>query len=245
MPLATAFIPPCTANRAAKPPAGPGWVREIHDGYRFQVRRDGDGIRLFTRRGYDRSGRYSAIAGTVPVFGASARPRCAPGPSRAWLNARRCGRLARIRSEVSASGTKSLDSRTRTARTLRYSVPVALGARPGPAPWLPSIRGHRSPSPRAVCVRSSMPSLISVSAMNGTLGSAGAPWHKVLGPSRCRTSAKRPAPHGQPAVLAPFEAPTERQLHVVLGSTPAVSSPPPEITDSLSRSAADPMLMTS
>ena len=33
-----------------------------HDGYRLIVRRDGDTVRLFTRRGYDRSGRYPAIA---------------------------------------------------------------------------------------------------------------------------------------------------------------------------------------
>ena len=47
-------------------PAGPGWVHEIkHDGYRLQVRRDGDTVRLFTRRGYDWSGRYPAIAVTA------------------------------------------------------------------------------------------------------------------------------------------------------------------------------------
>ena len=33
-----------------------------HDGYRLIVRRDGDTVRLFTRRGYDWSGRYPAIA---------------------------------------------------------------------------------------------------------------------------------------------------------------------------------------
>jgi ATP-dependent DNA ligase len=32
-------------------------VHEIkHDGYRLQVRRDGDAVRLFARRGYDWSG---------------------------------------------------------------------------------------------------------------------------------------------------------------------------------------------
>ena len=47
----------------AGPPAGTDWVHEIkHDGYRLIVRRDGDTVRLFTRRGYDRSGRYPAIA---------------------------------------------------------------------------------------------------------------------------------------------------------------------------------------
>jgi ATP-dependent DNA ligase len=41
-------------------------VNEIkHDGYRLQVRRDGDAVRLFTRRGYDWSTRYPVIAGTA------------------------------------------------------------------------------------------------------------------------------------------------------------------------------------
>jgi ATP-dependent DNA ligase len=57
------FVEPCIPARAAKPPAGPGWVHEIkHDGYRLIVRRDGDSARLFTRRGYDWTDRYSAIA---------------------------------------------------------------------------------------------------------------------------------------------------------------------------------------
>jgi bifunctional non-homologous end joining protein LigD len=38
-------------------------VHEIkHDGYRLIVRRDGDTVRLFTRRGYDWTDRYPAIA---------------------------------------------------------------------------------------------------------------------------------------------------------------------------------------
>jgi bifunctional non-homologous end joining protein LigD len=66
MPLATGFVPPCIPTRAAKPPSGPDWVHEIkHDGYRLQVRRVGDHVRLFTRRGYDWSGRYPAIVVTA------------------------------------------------------------------------------------------------------------------------------------------------------------------------------------
>ena len=57
------FIQPCIPTRAAKPPSGPGWVHEIkHDGYRLIVRRDGEAVRLFTRRGYDWTDRYPAIA---------------------------------------------------------------------------------------------------------------------------------------------------------------------------------------
>jgi bifunctional non-homologous end joining protein LigD len=65
-PRSDGYIPPCIPTRAAKPPAGPDWVHEIkHDGYRLQVRREGEAVRLFTRRGYDWSGRYPAIAATA------------------------------------------------------------------------------------------------------------------------------------------------------------------------------------
>src|SRR5262249_12739457 len=57
------FIQPCIPTRAAKPPSGPDWVHKIkHDGHRLQVRRDGEVVRLFTRRGYDWSDRYPAIS---------------------------------------------------------------------------------------------------------------------------------------------------------------------------------------
>jgi ATP-dependent DNA ligase len=60
MPLAPGFVPPCIPTRTAEPPAGPDWVHEIkHDGYRLQVGREGDVVRLFTRRGYDWSARVS------------------------------------------------------------------------------------------------------------------------------------------------------------------------------------------
>jgi ATP-dependent DNA ligase len=63
------YVPPCIPTRAPKPPAGADWVHEIkHDGYRLQVRRVGDQVRLFTRRGYDWSGRYPAIAVTAMLL---------------------------------------------------------------------------------------------------------------------------------------------------------------------------------
>jgi bifunctional non-homologous end joining protein LigD len=64
------YVPPCIPTRAYKVPAGADWVQEIkHDGYRLQVRRDGDTVRLFTRRGYDWS--YPAIATTAMQLRAS------------------------------------------------------------------------------------------------------------------------------------------------------------------------------
>jgi ATP dependent DNA ligase domain len=58
------FVDPCIPSRAAKPPSGPDWVHEVkHDGYRLIVRRDGPAVvRLFTRRGYDWTDLYPAIA---------------------------------------------------------------------------------------------------------------------------------------------------------------------------------------
>jgi ATP-dependent DNA ligase len=61
--LPDGFVEPCIPTLAAKPPSRPGWVHEIkHDGYRLIVRRDGDTVRLFTRRGHDWTERYPAIA---------------------------------------------------------------------------------------------------------------------------------------------------------------------------------------
>ena len=65
-PRPSRFINPCIPTRAYKVPAGPDWVHEIkHDGYRLQVRREGAIVLLFTRRGYDWTARYPAIARTA------------------------------------------------------------------------------------------------------------------------------------------------------------------------------------
>jgi ATP-dependent DNA ligase len=61
--LPPGFIEPCIPTLAAKPPSGPDWVHEIkHDGYQLIVRRDGKVVQLFTRRGYNWTDRYPAIA---------------------------------------------------------------------------------------------------------------------------------------------------------------------------------------
>jgi bifunctional non-homologous end joining protein LigD len=65
-PRTSGFIDPCIPTRAHKVPGGPDWIHEIkHDGYRLQVRRDAETVRLFTRRGYDWSSRYPAITLTA------------------------------------------------------------------------------------------------------------------------------------------------------------------------------------
>jgi ATP-dependent DNA ligase len=53
------FVEPCIPIRATRPPSGPDWIHEIkHDGYRLIVRRDGETVRLFIRRGHDWTERY-------------------------------------------------------------------------------------------------------------------------------------------------------------------------------------------
>jgi bifunctional non-homologous end joining protein LigD len=60
------FVAPCIPSLAHKPPSGPDWVHEIkHDRYCLIVCRDGPKVRLFTRRGYDWTDRYPAIAGAA------------------------------------------------------------------------------------------------------------------------------------------------------------------------------------
>ena len=57
------FIEPCLPTLADKVPSGPQWVHEIkHDGFRFICRRDGDSVRVFSRRGHDWTGRVPRIA---------------------------------------------------------------------------------------------------------------------------------------------------------------------------------------
>jgi bifunctional non-homologous end joining protein LigD len=64
--LPVAFIEPCQPALAKEPPSGPGWIHEIkHDGYRLMVRRDGAGIRLITKNGYDWSARYPLVVEAV------------------------------------------------------------------------------------------------------------------------------------------------------------------------------------
>jgi ATP-dependent DNA ligase len=62
IPLPPGFIAPCLPTPSQKPPSGSAWVHEIkHDGYRMIARRDGNRVRLFTRRGYDWSAKYPRI----------------------------------------------------------------------------------------------------------------------------------------------------------------------------------------
>jgi ATP-dependent DNA ligase len=59
---APGFIEPCLPTVATRAPTGDLWIHEIkHDGYRLMVRRHGDNVRIFTRRGADWTDRFPAI----------------------------------------------------------------------------------------------------------------------------------------------------------------------------------------
>jgi bifunctional non-homologous end joining protein LigD len=63
------FCEPCLPSPADKAPPGAGWLHEIkHDGFRMFVRRDADGVRLFTRNGHDWTGRFPLIVAAAGVL---------------------------------------------------------------------------------------------------------------------------------------------------------------------------------
>jgi bifunctional non-homologous end joining protein LigD len=62
----SAIFPRCLPSRAERPPAGPEWLHEIkHDGFRIMARRNDNGVRLYTRNGYDFAGRFPQIVEAV------------------------------------------------------------------------------------------------------------------------------------------------------------------------------------
>lgn len=55
-------IEPCLPSPAKRLPAGPGWIHEIkHDGFRLLARRDGEAVRLPSRKGNDLGRRFLGI----------------------------------------------------------------------------------------------------------------------------------------------------------------------------------------
>jgi bifunctional non-homologous end joining protein LigD len=70
---AVGFVEPCLPSPAQRPPAGPNWLHEIkHDGFRIMARRDGAGVRLFTRNGHDFTARFPlAVAAVATLPGRS------------------------------------------------------------------------------------------------------------------------------------------------------------------------------
>ena len=63
---APGFIEPALPTVVTTPPVGELWLHEIkHDGYRLMVKRHGDAVRIFTRRGADWTRRFPLIEHTA------------------------------------------------------------------------------------------------------------------------------------------------------------------------------------
>ncbi|MDG4885345.1 ATP-dependent DNA ligase [Mesorhizobium sp. WSM4884] len=61
MPLS--FIPPLMPTLVDRPPEGDRWIHEVKfDGFRSQIVRDDDGVRIFTRRGFDWTAKYRDLS---------------------------------------------------------------------------------------------------------------------------------------------------------------------------------------
>ncbi|AZO55674.1 MULTISPECIES: ATP-dependent DNA ligase [unclassified Mesorhizobium] len=57
------FVEPLMPTLVEKPPEGDGWIHEVKfDGYRSQILKDEDGVRIFTRRGLDWTAKYRDLA---------------------------------------------------------------------------------------------------------------------------------------------------------------------------------------
>ncbi|MBZ9739727.1 MULTISPECIES: ATP-dependent DNA ligase [unclassified Mesorhizobium] len=66
------FIKPMEPELVDTPPQGDEWIHEFKfDGYRTQLIKDEDGIRLFTKNGYDWTGRYVQLAGEATAIEAA------------------------------------------------------------------------------------------------------------------------------------------------------------------------------
>src|SRR5947209_20394325 len=60
------FAPPMLATLVQKLPQGPEWEYELKlDGYRLEAIKDGDRVRLYSRRGNDFTKKFARIATSV------------------------------------------------------------------------------------------------------------------------------------------------------------------------------------
>src|SRR5262245_14587647 len=74
------FIAPRPPSKVPSPPAGDGWIHEIkYDGLRLLAWRQGERVRLFTRRGLDWTGKFPEVARAAPTSMALTR-RCRSRP---------------------------------------------------------------------------------------------------------------------------------------------------------------------
>ena len=56
------FVPPCSPVLAQEPPTGPGWLHEVKfDGWRVQIHKQGERVKLYSRNGKDLADRFSML----------------------------------------------------------------------------------------------------------------------------------------------------------------------------------------
>jgi hypothetical protein len=127
------YIEPCIPTRISKPPAGPQWVHEIkHDGYRLIARKQDGRVRLFTRRGYDWTGRYSPAA-------ASHMARCGL-ESGASANCRRpLYGLGSAYGDLRVQPQQSADFRRRSRLAEQIALKFSAACRPHQLQLLPRL----------------------------------------------------------------------------------------------------------
>jgi bifunctional non-homologous end joining protein LigD len=64
--LPAGFIAPCLPTKTTKLPSGSQWLHEIeHDGFRLIARKNGSGVRLYSRPGNDFTHRFPLIVETL------------------------------------------------------------------------------------------------------------------------------------------------------------------------------------
>ena len=62
----TGFIRPCEPAPIDGPPAAPGWLHEVkHDDFRILARKEGERVKVWSRRGADFTDRFARIAEAV------------------------------------------------------------------------------------------------------------------------------------------------------------------------------------
>jgi hypothetical protein len=67
-PLPAGFVVPAQPVEREKPPTGAEWIHEIkHDGYRMLGRKEGENVRLYSRKAIDWSARLPAMSEAVVI----------------------------------------------------------------------------------------------------------------------------------------------------------------------------------
>jgi bifunctional non-homologous end joining protein LigD len=63
------FIPPCLPLLKPEPPRGKGWLHEVKfDGWRVQLHKNGDQVRIYSKSGHNFAGRFPEIEAALLFF---------------------------------------------------------------------------------------------------------------------------------------------------------------------------------